>query len=123
MTPRKRMDLAAAAWTPQELLDLLDAWDDLRVFEQTLAEARTEGNEIAARYAEEGIAEAGEVTAFDALRASERLAQAMAARQPELVADARRAGASWADIGAALGLTRQAAWAAYHSEDDPTEPA
>lgn len=36
----------------------------------------------------------------------------------ELVADARQAGSSWADIGAALGVTRQAAWQAYHDQAD-----
>lgn len=30
--------------------------------------------------------------------------------QDRLVADARRAGASWAEIGSALGMTRQSAW-------------
>jgi hypothetical protein len=113
------MDLAAAAWTPQELLDLLYAWDDRKVFEETLAEARAEGNAIAADYAEQGLAEVGDVTALDALRVTERLAQTMAARQPGLVADARAAGASWAEVGAALGLTRQAAWSAYRTESEP----
>lgn len=38
----------------------------------------------------------------------------------ELVTDARRSGASWAQIGTALGVTRQAAWQAYHDQLDST---
>lgn len=36
---------------------------------------------------------------------------------PGLVKAARLAGASWADIGVALGITRQAAWKQYEYID------
>lgn len=38
------------------------------------------------------------------------------------VADVRRTGASWATIGQALGVTRQAAWERFHHRIEVTEP-
>ena len=35
--------------------------------------------------------------------------------RPRLVLAARDAGASWADVGAALGMTKQGAWDLYRS--------
>lgn len=43
------------------------------------------------------------------LRAAERLRRELNAFAAELVADARRDGASWTAIGRALGITKQAA--------------
>jgi hypothetical protein len=116
------MDLAAAAWTPQELLDLLMEWEDLKVHARDLAAAREDGNAVAAGYAERGIAEIGELTAVDALRAGERLARVVADWRDRLVSEARAAGASWSVVGDALGLTRQAAWAAYHGAGEAPDP-
>lgn len=41
---------------------------------------------------------------------------------PQAVAAARRAGASWAQIGKALGVTRQAAWEKYRELSDDDAP-
>lgn len=42
---------------------------------------------------------------------------------PQAVSAARRAGASWAQIGKALGVSRQAAWEKYRDQDDDSPDA
>ena len=55
------------------------------------------------------LGDGAEVTVGDALAASASLRSAADSLIFELVGYARDAGASWADIGAALGVTTQAA--------------
>jgi transposase-like protein len=44
-------------------------------------------------------------------------------RQTELVKLAREQGTTWAEIAAAIGVTRQAAWERWHEFDgDDTKP-
>jgi hypothetical protein len=50
-----------------------------------------------------------------ALGSSRQLFREISTWQSQLVADAVGAGASWEDVGAALGTTRQAAWARFRS--------
>jgi hypothetical protein len=52
---------------------------------------------------------------LSALGSSRQLFREISTWQTELVADAVGAGASWEDVGAALGTTRQAAWARFRS--------
>jgi hypothetical protein len=52
---------------------------------------------------------------LSALGSSRQLFKEISTWQSELVADAVGAGASWEDVGAALGTTRQAAWARFRS--------
>jgi hypothetical protein len=52
---------------------------------------------------------------LSALGSSRQLFREISTWQSELVADAVGAGASWEDVGAALGTTRQAAWARFRS--------
>jgi hypothetical protein len=47
-----------------------------------------------------------------------RAAAALEKLQADLVARARRSGRSWADVGAALGTTRQAAWQRFATPGD-----
>lgn len=44
----------------------------------------------------------------------ERQMTALDLERVRLMADAQQHGASWEAIGAALGITRQSAWEAYH---------
>ena len=50
---------------------------------------------------------------LDALGASHTIHRALAHWQTDLVREALAGGASWEEIGAALGTTRQAAWARF----------
>jgi hypothetical protein len=45
------------------------------------------------------------------------LRNALATYEGQLVLSARRRGASWADIGEELGITKQSAWEQYHHVD------
>lgn len=77
---------------------------------------------LLARYAT-GQPDEGEarVTALEALAAAHHLATAARAVYEPLVAAAQAQGASWADIGAALGISRQAAHTTYrHAKKEPS---
>lgn len=77
---------------------------------------------LLARYAtgQPGEGEA-RVTALEALAAAHHLATAARAVYGPLVAAAQAEGASWADIGAALGISRQAAHTTYrHATKEPS---
>ena len=47
-----------------------------------------------------------------------RVGLAVEKLQLELVGQARNAGASWTDIGAALGVSKQAAWQRFATPED-----
>jgi len=47
--------------------------------------------------------------ALDALDANRQLADRISTDRRQLIDEARQAGASWSDIGAALGMTKQGA--------------
>jgi DNA-binding Lrp family transcriptional regulator len=55
---------------------------------------------------------------IDALAVQARRAEKEAAKVPERVKDARKADASWTEIGNALGVSRQAAWERYRKLDE-----
>ncbi|RBM17957.1 hypothetical protein DI005_20730 [Prauserella sp. PE36] len=55
------------------------------------------------------LAETAPVTAVHALAANRRLIELLTGRRWYVMQEAREAGASWADIGAALDMTRQSA--------------
>ena len=52
------------------------------------------------------------------LRAAHRLADAVTTNRAEMVREARRFGASWQDIGDAIGMTRQSAHKRFGAADD-----
>ncbi|MGW2181303.1 hypothetical protein ACWCXX_25025 [Streptomyces sp. NPDC001732] len=52
----------------------------------------------------------GPVTALEALTATRLLAESMTASRGWITGEARREGASWTEVGHALGMTRQSAW-------------
>jgi hypothetical protein len=55
------------------------------------------------------LAELPDVTALDALEANARLVDLLTGRRWYVMRDAREAGASWSEIGAALGMSKQGA--------------
>lgn len=59
---------------------------------------------------------------LESLELTSRWMKAEQGRVVEQVKEARQAGASWTEIGKALGVARQTAWAVYHNEmDEPDE--
>ncbi|MBB3053540.1 hypothetical protein FHS23_004594 [Prauserella isguenensis] len=69
------------------------------------ADARSDGDPVFGHV----LAGLAPVTAVQALEANRRLVELMTGRRWVVMRDAREAGASWAEIGAALGMSRQAA--------------
>lgn len=60
------------------------------------------------------------VTSLEALAACRVLAEQLLATRWPLAADARKDGNSWAEVGAALGMSKQAAWEGFRKfADDP----
>lgn len=55
------------------------------------------------------VAELPNVTAIDALEANRRLISLLTGRRWYVIQEAREAGATWDEIGEALGMTRQGA--------------
>lgn len=58
-------------------------------------------------------APASGVTALEALAAGRVLAEQLRACHGWITAEARKDGATWAEIGDALGMTRQSAWEGF----------
>jgi hypothetical protein len=77
-----------------------------------LAKARAEaaGDAAAARAADRALARLPEVTPLDALRANAELVNRLTAERWVAMRAAREQGASWEQIGQALGVSRQSAW-------------
>jgi hypothetical protein len=60
------------------------------------------------------------VTALEALTAARVLAGQLQAARWWMAAEARKQGCSWSEIGAALGMSKQAAWEGFRKfADDP----
>ena len=57
--------------------------------------------------------------ALDELRLCGELRDKAAASIPEIIARSLAVGATWTEIGAALGLTKHAAWERYHLAAKP----
>ncbi|MBF6588440.1 hypothetical protein IU414_27230 [Nocardia farcinica] len=67
------------------------------------------GKAPAAAYTRAELAELADVTALQALEANRRLVELLVGRRWMVMQAAREAGASWAEIGKALGMTKQGA--------------
>jgi hypothetical protein len=71
--------------------------------------------------AEGALAELPEVSAVQALEADRKLVELLIGRRWMAMQDAREADATWADIGEALGMSRQAAWDWYQRKIEQQE--
>lgn len=90
--------------------DLMAVWQ-ARAIRATWARAAENGAdpEIVAG----ALADVPEVTAVEALEANRRLADLLTGRRWHVMQGAREAGASWSEIGDALGMTKQGAHDTY----------
>lgn len=86
-----------------ELMNVWEAYGTLSTW--TDAAERGADPDIAAG----ALAEVPEVTALDALEANRRLVDLVTGRRWYVMREAREAGASWSEIGEALGMTKQGA--------------
>lgn len=105
---------------PSELTDILQiaihrAADEMRGDSSDMPEDLAE--EVA-----ELVKQHPNITPLHGLRACELLIERTLWARRKLVDHARHRGASWTDVGDALGITRQSAWQRYRA-DDFTGPA
>lgn len=95
---------------PADERELLQMWDHhhaRQTWEGILRKDQTsvEGAKIAQR----ALADIPDVTALDALKANAELVQLLTGRRWYVMRDARQAGATWDEIGEALGMSSQEA--------------
>ena len=96
---------------------LLDLWDQAtgrdswRSIEQRAVE---EGNADGAAVARRALANYQAVSALDGLRANERIVSLLTGWRFQAMRQAREEGHSWSEIGAALNMSKQAAWESYN---------
>jgi HPt (histidine-containing phosphotransfer) domain-containing protein len=87
---------------------LLKVWEDFNSGE-TWREVSATGSDQAREAAAHFLAEISEVAALEALRANAKAVELLTGRRWYVMKSAREAGATWAQIGEALGITKQAA--------------
>ena len=95
---------------------LLDVWDratgrdSWRAIERRAIE---QGNADGAAVARRAMADYQGVSALDGLRANERIVSLLTGWRWQAMRQAREEGHSWSEIGAALNMSKQAAWESY----------
>jgi hypothetical protein len=96
------------------------------MWRRVLAKSEADGHAHGVRVAQNAMAELPNVSPLDALRANAELVQLLTARRWSVMQEAREQGASWAEVGEALGVSRQAAWEFYQraieSDERNAEP-
>lgn len=99
---------------------LLKVWEDFNRGE-TGREVSATGSDQAREAAAHFLAEVSEVAALEALRANARAVELLTSRRWYVMKSAREAGATWAQIGEALGITKQAAHDFYRRKLEEQE--
>ena len=94
----------------RELLQRWDHYHQRRIWTTVLTRAQTDDGR---RVAQRAVDELGDITALDALRANSELVQLLLGRRWYVMGDAREAGATWDEIGEAVGMSRQGAYDWY----------
>jgi hypothetical protein len=100
--------------------ELLKVWEDFNNGE-TWREASATGSDAARAAAAQFLAEVREVAALEALRANARAVELLTSKRWYVIRSAREAGATWVQIGDALGITKQAAHDFYRRKLEEQE--
>lgn len=100
--------------------ELLRVWEDFNRGE-TWREVSATGSDQARAAAAQFLAGVREVAALKALRANAKAVQLLTARRWYVIKSAREAGATWAQSGEALGITKQAAHDFYRRKIEEQE--
>ena len=108
---------------PRELLELWDVAPDRRAWQQVLDRASAADDVAGVEVAQRKLADLAGPVALDSLRANARLVVLLTGWRWFVIEQAREEGASWADIGEALGMSRQSAWEWYkrHIEEQEAQ--
>ena len=109
----------------EELLDVLRVSDQRELYERRIEEAEEDGHPVAILV--RALGELPGVTGLEALRASQRVVELLTGARWHMIRQAREEGASWSQVGGALGMSKQAAYDFYQRkldlQDTSTDPA
>ncbi|WP_214941602.1 hypothetical protein [Arthrobacter sp. ISL-85] len=99
--------------------ELLKVWEDFNRGEASpgISTGSDQAREAAAHF----LTEVSEVAALEALRANAKAVDLLTARRWYVMKSAREGGATWAQIGEALGITKQAAHDFYRRKIEEQE--
>lgn len=128
-SPQRRSPSTTAGWhavtSSSDERESFDAWNrfhERRMWEQVGAKLRAQGADAERlRVIDAALAEVAPVSALDALKANARLVGLLTGRRGYVIQQAREQGAEWAEIGEALGVSKQAAWAWYKRKIEDQE--
>jgi hypothetical protein len=115
------------AWSVEQALssgdvyELIKVWEDFNRGETWREISATGAGRPAREAAAKFLAEVSEVAALEALRANAKAVELLTARRWYVMKSAREAGATWAQIGEALGITKQAAHDFYRRKIEEQE--
>jgi hypothetical protein len=97
------------------LLAQYEVAGDRRLRLKTLASADERGDAEGRQAGLRGLAQLPDVGVLDSIRAGAELVRRINSRRWLDIQQAREEGWSWAEIGAALGMSKQAAWELYRT--------
>ncbi|GAB5078417.1 hypothetical protein [Arthrobacter sp. AD-310] len=100
--------------------ELLKVWEDFNSGE-TWREVSATGSDQAREAAALFLSGVREVAALEALRANAKAVELLTAGRWYVIKSAREAGATWTQIGEALGITKQAAHGFYRRKIEEQE--
>jgi hypothetical protein len=103
-----------------ELAEHLETWS-LYNERATWSRAIAQGSDETQKVADHALAELPEVSALDALQANRSAVDLLIARRWYVIQEARESGATWEEIGAALGITKQGAQDYYRRQIEKQE--
>ncbi len=98
----------------RESFETWNQFNELRMWERAGQKLRAQGADAEQlRAVDDAAARAPAVSALQALAANARLVDLLTSRRWHVMQAAREDGAEWAEVGAALGVSKQAAWEFY----------
>jgi len=111
---------------PPDERESFETWNQFhegRMWEQARKQLRAQGDdpEQLLGLVANAAARAPAVSALEALAANARLVDLLTARRWYVMQAAREDGAEWAEVGAALGVSKQAAWEFYKRKIEAQE--
>jgi hypothetical protein len=111
--------------TLEELLDVLRVSDQRELYERGIELGHESGHPVAVLV--KALADLPGVTGLEALRASRRVVELLTGARWHMMRQAREEGSSWSQVGAALGMSKQAAYDFYRrkldQQDKSPDPA
>jgi len=111
---------------PPDERESFETWNQFhegRMWEKARKQLRAQGDdpEQLLRLVADAAARAPAVSALEALAANARLVDLLTSRRWYVMQAARDDGAEWAEVGAALGVSKQAAWEFYKRKIEEQE--